>query len=181
MEITINENNLQLKEIDEFQTKVRTILINESQEILIANYGNIILLPGGKIDKNENIIDALKRELLEELGIHYNNNELTYLTTINQFQKNYPKRNGTTKHRLIKTYYYFAEYKGIIDSKQHLTEKEQKDNFKLELIPLNELESLITKNLNNNPRNIYFQQELLTILNYYLTNKEKTKILKPRD
>lgn len=45
---------------------VKTIVQNSDNKILIINDG---LLPGGGVENNENNSAALKRELLEELGI----------------------------------------------------------------------------------------------------------------
>ena len=53
MELVINEDNLQFEEIQEFSSKVRAILVDGNNRILIANYGNVILLPGGKVDEGE--------------------------------------------------------------------------------------------------------------------------------
>jgi len=53
MELIINEDNLNNNEVQEFSTKVRAILFDENNRILIANYGNVILLPGGKVDDGE--------------------------------------------------------------------------------------------------------------------------------
>ena len=50
MFFTINENNLQLNEIQEFSSKSRAILLSSDNKILLANYGGIFLLPGGKVD-----------------------------------------------------------------------------------------------------------------------------------
>jgi len=167
METVINSGGLKTEEINEFNSKVRAILISDEKKILIANYGNVILLPGGSIDKGEDIESAIKRELYEELGIIYEKDELDYLTNLKYFQKNYPKRDGSLSNRLIQTHYFVGQYKGISLNKQNLTEKEKKDGFRLELVNLDDLESLILNNKNSNPRNIYFQNELLTILKVY--------------
>jgi len=58
-----------------------------------------------------------------------------------------------------------------------LTESEKEGNFKLELISLDELENVIMENKNDNPRNIYFQKELLEVINFYQSTKQKKKIL----
>ncbi len=60
---------------------------------------------------------------------------------------------------------------------QSLTESEKTGNFKLELIPLDKLEEIISNNKNNNPRNIYFIKELITVLKYYNDNPNKRMIL----
>lgn len=171
--LIINDENLKIEEIEKFNQKVRAILIDDNNQILVANYGKVILLPGGSIDDNESIFEAIIRELIEETGQNYEREELTYLTCLNYFQKNYPERNGTFKNRLVKTHYFSANFKSIEQSLQKLTNNEKKDNFKLELIPLDSLEKTILENGNDNPRNIYFQKELLTILNFYNDNKKQ--------
>ena len=69
--------------------------------------------------------------------------------------------------RLITTHYYIGKYKDILPDKINLTKNEKEGNLKLELLPINELENIIINNNNTNPRNIYFQKELLTILKFY--------------
>ena len=171
MKIIINEELLTNNDIEEFSIKARAILLNEEKELLICNYGGTYLLPGGKINQNEEIINGLSRELEEETGIHYNNKDLNYLCTIEYFQKNYPKINNKKLNRHITTHYYTGKYKEISLYKIKLTENEQKGNFKLELIQLNDLENILIKAYNNNPRNMYFQKELLTVMNFLKKSK----------
>ena len=178
MELIINEDNLNINEVQEFSTKVRAILVDENNRILVANYGNVILLPGGKVDEGETLSEAITGELNEELGQDYSANELDFFVILNYYQKNYPKRDGTSQNRLVQTHYFVGSYKGIKLDSRKLTEKEQKGNFRLELVSLEDLENMILNNKNNNPRNIYFQKELLTILASYKKMTQDTSIKK---
>ena len=170
MDLIINDENLQINEIQEFCSKARALLIDDKNQILVANYGGVLLLPGGSIDKDETISHALIRELDEEIGQKYTEDELSYLACLNYFQANYPKRNGTFQNRLVQTHYFVGNFKGVSNEFQTLTAKEIKDNFQLELVSLDKLKKIILENENNNPRNIYFQNELLTILKFWNDN-----------
>ena len=176
MNIIINDDNLQLSEVEEFSSKSRTILIDDNNKVLIANYGGVFLFPGGSIDKDENPIEALTRELREETGREYCEEELKYFLCLEYYQKNYPKRNGSFQNRLVKTYYFVSNLKDTSTSSQ-LTEKEKKDGFKLELMPIEELEEIVFSNTNNNPRNIYFQNEIREVLKVF-KEEHKEKVLR---
>ena len=176
MELVINDDNLQFDEVQEFNSKARAILIDENNKVLIVNYSNVILLPGGKVDEGETVSEAITRELSEELGQDYSANELDFFVTLNYYQKDYPKRDGTFQNRLVKTHYFVGSYKGIKKASRKLTKKEQKGNFRLELVSLEDLEDIIFKNVNDNPRNIYFQKELLTILTSYKNIKQNVSV-----
>jgi len=178
MELIINDDNLQNNEVQKRSLKVRAILVDENNKILIANYGNVILLPGGKVDAKETIYDAIIRELNEEIGQNYTKKELDYFITLNYYQKNYPKREGIFENRLVQIHYFIGKYKEIKKDVIKLTEKEQKDNLRLELVSLEELENIILNNKNDNPRNIYFQKELLAILASYKKLKQNPKVKK---
>lgn len=171
MNLVINEDSLEINEIHEISTKVRAILIDKNNQILVANYFDVLLLPGGKVDDGETLFTALTRELKEELGQDYSDEELEFFITVNFYQKNYPKVDGTVKNRLVKTHYFIGINKGIKEKFQELTEKERRGGFKLELVSIDSLRNIILNNINDNPRNMYFQRELLTVLDIYKNNR----------
>lgn len=173
MNLKINEDSLTQEQIKEHSKKVRAIIIDENNNILIANYGGTYLFPGGKIDKNEDELTAIKRELQEETGVLYTDDDLLYMTTLEYYQPNYEKINKTKINRMITTHYYIAKSKGIDDKKIHLTNREIKDNFHLETIPLGELEQKLINNPTDNPRNKYFKVECLTILKEFIKTIKK--------
>jgi ADP-ribose pyrophosphatase YjhB (NUDIX family) len=65
---------------------VRAIVTNDSKQILLVKhtYTNEWHLPGGKVSKGENLLDALKRELSQEIGLEKINN-IELLGTFSNF------------------------------------------------------------------------------------------------
>lgn len=167
MNLILNDENLQLDEVNEFNSKVRAILVDNENRVLVANCGGIFLFPGGSIDDDENIAESIIRELQEETGTSYETGDLTFLTQLDFFQKNYVKRDGTKANRLIRTYYFIAQCKPVELQSQKLTEKEKKDGFKLEIVPICELKKIVLENQNSNPRNIYFQREMIEVVGLF--------------
>ena len=145
MELIINKDNLNENKVSEFKKKVRAILIDDNK-ILVANYGGVYLLPGGSIDDCETIYDAITRELQEETGISYMKEELEYIFTLKHFQSNYPKRDGSFQNRVVETHYFVGNYKDILYNNQILTEKELNDKLKLQLVNIDELQTIILNN-----------------------------------
>lgn len=187
MIIDYNPSNLREKDIEEYEDKVRLLIKNDEDEILVANYGGIYLLPGGKIDENESIKVALIREIKEEIGIDLAENLADLMIIFNYYQKNYPKRNGKVLNRKITTYYYKANLNiDLSKYKKSLTEKEVKDKFKLEWIKQDKLKDIVVNNPNenNNPRISFMNNELIRILNIYNKegkNQEKINIKQFKD
>lgn len=180
MEIIINEENINEGNIEDKKEKVRAIIVTEDNKILTGNYGGVLLLPGGKIDTNETLDEAIIRELNEELGTEYKKEELEYFLTITFYQNNYPSRNDSTHNRKVTTHYFLTHFKGIIKSNQKLTDKEKKDKFYLELLSLEELKNKLQEP-SDNPRSMYFNKELNIIIANYLkqgSTKITTKNLK---
>ena len=91
--VILNENNLLDSNVDIFEDKVRA-LINVDDKILVCDYNDVFLLPGGKIDKDEDNITALIRELKEEIGINYIQDELRPLFELIYYQFDYPTRDN---------------------------------------------------------------------------------------
>lgn len=176
MIINYNPNELKETDIEEYEEKVRLLIKNDQDEILVANYGGAYLLPGGKIDDNELVIEALIREIKEEVGVDVKENDITSIVMFKYYQKAFPKRNGKVLDRKITTHYYKANMN--IDLNMHernLTEKEVKDNFKLEWIKEKDLKDVIKNNpsIKENPRVGYMNTELLKVLDVYTGEYEK--------
>lgn len=176
MIIDYNPNNLEEKDVEEYEEKVRLLIKNDKDEILVANYGGAYLLPGGKVDDNEFVMEALKREINEEVGLDIEESLISLVTTFNYYQKNYPKRNGKVLNRKIITHYYKTNMNiDLSKYERKLTEKEIKGNFKLQWIKEKNLENIIINNDKENPRVSFISNELLKVLDIYNGNYEKEK------
>ena len=167
--VSINESNLTDSELDIINNKVRAILVKDDK-VLIANYGGIILFPGGKVDKDESLEEALIRELFEETGIKYDINEFRNLLILKHYQHDYHDRGNNVVDRLITTYYYIGKFKGIDLSNTKRTEKEKKDNFCLELVEIKQILELLKRG-KYNPRKEFFDREMREVIRVYKRNK----------
>ena len=175
--IMINNSSLTEKEINEHKTKARLISINNN-EILVIKYDDIYLLPGGSVKTDEDIKKGLIRELKEELGVIINESNLEYNTLINFYQKDYIKRNNQKVNRLIKTYYFVTDIEVIPDLKNNeLDIEEKKSEFKVMRMDIDELKKILDNYHTDNPRNVFFIEELLHIISI-IKVQNNVKILK---
>ena len=141
-----NPDNLVNKELN-VTNKVRAIILN-NLKITIVDYANILMLPGGKVDDNEEEKEALKRELKEELGLDINSNELIPFIEYNNYLYNYPTREGKNINKLVTTKYYIVKTNNKIDlSKRNLTENEKNQKFKVFNVSILNINDLINSML----------------------------------
>ena len=74
--------------VTRFNLRVYGIVINDQGEVLLSherrNKFEFIKFPGGGVELGEGILDALKREFIEELGVHIDSARLFYLNEFYQ-------------------------------------------------------------------------------------------------
>ena len=162
-EIIINDDNLKIDDIEKIKKKARAILIKDNK-ILVGVYSDVVMLPGGGAEKDEDIDDTLIRELEEETGIKYDINDFEKAFNITCYQKDYPTRSGKNVNRLVSTYYYIGEFKGIDPEKLKLTDEEASVDFKIDFFTKEELKERLYKE-STNPRKPFFDREMEELLN----------------
>ena len=67
--IIINEYNLRAQDLDYEVIRVKGLIVNSQNQILMEFNNNTYQFPGGHLNENEKLEEALLREIREETGI----------------------------------------------------------------------------------------------------------------
>ncbi len=156
-----NYDKLAPEEIDEHIIRVKAIMLNSKNEILLAEAFGTIQFPGGHLKEKETLSKALIREVKEETGIKLEG-DLTPFYAIKYYLKDHPVRGH---NRSIDIYY----FKVITDEvfkldKLKLDDQERNGNFKLNYVPLKDIKKYLKQNLKNNQINKIVNREILLAL-----------------
>ena len=163
----IIKNDLKIKkeELTSEVTRVKAILINSNNEILLGYSDNCYQFIGGHIEENEDLLDCLNREILEEVGIELNLSDIEPFLFLEHYCKDHPT---VDENRNCKVYYYVikTDIKPNI-KKTKYTEKEINDNFRFEYIKLEKFIETITNNFNKYKTAKVVGEEMIEAYNTY--------------
>lgn len=139
-----NKYNITDEEVTEVVTRVKVLLINSNNELLLGYSHNEYQFPGGHVEVKENLVPALIREIEEETGIVLNLEKMYPFAKYISYLKDYPEKG---KNRKIVIYYYEIK----LDKKPNLkntnyTDEEKEGHFRLEYISLDEVEEKLKNN-----------------------------------
>ena len=143
-QIITNKYNLTDTDITEVVKRVKIVLINSNNEVLLGYSHNDYQFPGGHVEENETLIHAINREVLEETGIDLKIVNLKPFACAIGYYKDWPEKN---KNRKIEIYYYEikTDEKPNLENTEY-TENEKDGNFELRYIPLINVEEELRKN-----------------------------------
>lgn len=143
-QIINNKYNLTDEDMTEIVKRVKVLLVNSNNEVLLGYSHNNYQFPGGHVEQNETLIQAVNREVLEETGMDLKVTNIEPFACAIGYYKDWPAEG---KNRKIEIYYYEikTEEKPDLENTEY-TENEKDGNFELRFIPLTSVEEELRKN-----------------------------------
>ena len=164
--IVKNKNNIKDSEITDTVIRVKALIRNSKNDILLGYSHCEYQFPGGHVKDNEGLLLALKRELKEETGLDYKVTNLTPFACLETYYKDYP-----VKGQNLKAIIYYYE---ILDDRvpslkdTNYTMEELDGNFKLRYIPSDIVLDVLKDNMNMYGDVAGVAQEMIELFEKYL-------------
>lgn len=146
-QIIINENNLKEEEINKIVKRVKLIIINSKNEILLGYGANNYQILGGHVEENETEDECIVREIKEEAGITLDVEKRNPILSIIYMCNDYPQVGDKTK--FIANYYAIKSDLKPNLNEINLTENELEGLFEHRYIH----KDIILEELNNSLKN----------------------------
>ena len=164
-ELIINKDNLKEEDVKEVVTRVKVLMLNERNEILLAYCDNDYQFPGGHLKDGEDVYDGLIREVKEETGITSKKDDYQLFMITKHYEKNYFR---TGNNRLnIMIYFIYKKIPVINDNNIDISKKKKKNGFRLYYVNINEVEDLLIDHATAYPRLKALAYEMLPVLDEY--------------
>lgn len=167
-EIFIN-NSIKNKKIDEEEVRVKGLIINSNNEILLGYSYHTYQFPGGHLEKGESIKECLKREILEETGMDISFSNMQSLLSI----KYYMRKLNNKKNYCEKIHYYVIKTDAKVNLRNtNYTKEEKTGNYVLRYINMDDIEDVLIEHVNKYPSQKVIAYEMLMAIKEY-KNKEQ--------
>ncbi len=164
-EILYNDDKLSALEIDEVVIRVKALLINSKQEIMLGYANKTYQFLGGHLEVDETLEECLIREVQEESGIILDQECLQPLLKTVYYTRNY---RNTGKNRENDIYFYVVKTDATEQlDKTNYTKMEEKGNFGIRRIHLDKIEEILKKSIPDNPLNEVIVEEMLEAIKEY--------------
>ena len=166
-QIITNKYNLTDSDMTEVVKRVKVLLVNSNNDVLLGYSHNNYQFPGGHVEDNETLIQAVNREVLEETGIELNISNIEPFACAIGYYKDWPAEG---KNRKIEIYYYEVK----TDEEPNLenteyTENEKDGNFELRYLPLSDVEDVLRANAEEYGDKKGIAREMIELFEVYKT------------
>ena len=160
-----NEYNLKDADMTEVVQRVKGLLINSKNEILLGYSHHDYQFPGGHVEENESLVETLHREILEETGMNLKlDNSTPFACTIGYY-KDWPMEG---KNRKTEIYYFEVRTDELPNLENtEYTEDEIDGNFELRYIPLDNVEEELRRNAEEYGDTKGIAKEMLELFKIY--------------
>lgn len=160
-----NTNNLKETDINEVVRRVKVLLINSKNELLLGYSHNEYQFPGGHVEEKETLVDAVNREIEEEIGVNINATNIEPFACSIGYWKDWPE---VGKNRKTEVYYYeiFSDIKPNLNNVSY-TDHEKDGKFRLEHVPLDKIEIVLDDNIKKYEDKHGIAREMKELLKYY--------------
>lgn len=160
-----NNDNLKKEDITETVVRVKMLIINSKNEVLLGFCHKTYQFPGGHLEDGESLTDCVIREVKEETGIELTLDQAKQFFVIRHYNKNY---HGTGENRCSEIYYFEIRTDEVYDlSKVDYTENEKDGKFELKYINLDKVEEVLSESITWNEKNAVIVPEMITVFNEY--------------
>lgn len=166
-QLITNKYNLTDSDMTEVVKRVKVLLVNSKNDVLLGYSHNNYQFPGGHLEDNETLVQAVNREVLEETGIELKITNIEPFACAIGYYKDWPAEG---KNRKIEIYYYEVK----TDEKPNLenteyTENEKDGNFELRYIPLSDVENVLRANAEEYGDKKGIAREMIDLFGVYKT------------
>lgn len=159
-----NYDKIREEEITDRVIRVKALMVNSKNEILLGEAFGTVQFPGGHLKSNEEFSKGLIREIKEETGITLKGNFEPFFA-IKYYLKDFPNKKN---NRSIEIYYYRVDTDEPYDlTKVSLDDQERKGGFKLEYVLIDNFKKYLKEHLDNNPFNKLVSREMNLAMRYY--------------
>lgn len=174
-EIITNNYNLKEEDMTEIVKRVKILLRNSNDEILLGYSHNNYQFPGGHVEDGEELIETVNREIKEETGMELNVVDVVPFAKAIGYYKDWPEEG---KNRKIEIYYYEVKtnQKTNLENTNY-TENEKDGNFELRYIPLNSIEEELENNAKTYGDKRGIAREMLELFSIYKSFSDDLEIL----
>ena len=169
-QIITNKYNLTDADMTEVVKRVKVLLVNSNNEVLLGYSHNNYQFPGGHVEENETLIQTVNREVLEETGMDLGVDNIEPFACAIGYYKDWPAEG---KNRKIEIYYYEikTDEKPNLENTEY-TENEKDGNFELRYIPLTNVEEELRKIPEEYGDKKGIAREMIELFGVYKTTKE---------
>ena len=167
MERVFNPDCLTFEEIERFVARVKILIINDLNQLLLCKINGTYYFVVGHIEDGETLVETLKREGLEETGI-----DLDVDATIEPFliYRYYSKNHYGTGIKCLSTINYCSvkTNKPFNLDKRRLDINESKKDFVLEYVNFDEVEDKLLSSISS-PEQEALAKEMIEVISYFKT------------